>query len=180
MEYYNESWLALTLDIINTYDPYYKVSERLNTVDQLQELIQKHGMFLDKSPTLKDVSVIRDFRDKIRKQIIEASDKRLSESLMEYESRSSFQRSLYPIGSGKFKFVYHQLIGNNYSFADRIIAICAFTLGEELVNKGRLRLKQCASVPCEEIFVDHSKNGQQRFCSKRCSTRFHVKKHRGS
>ncbi|MGP4081129.1 CGNR zinc finger domain-containing protein [Pseudalkalibacillus sp. R45] len=180
MEYYNETWLDLTLDIINTYDPYYKVSERLNTVDQLQELIQKHGMFLDIPPTLEDVSAIRNFRDKIRKQINEASDERLTESLVEFEAKSSFQRTLYPMGKGKFKFVYHQLIGNNDSIADRIIAICAFTLGEQLVNKGRLRLKQCASVPCEEIFVDHSKNGQQRFCSKRCSTRFHVKKHRGS
>lgn len=68
----------------------------------------------------------------------------------------------------------------NASLADQILALCSFTLGKELVEHGRERLKSCASTPCEEIFVDHSKNGRQRFCSKQCSTRFHVKKHRQS
>ncbi|WP_374955060.1 CGNR zinc finger domain-containing protein [Paenibacillus sp. PCH8] len=56
--------------------------------------------------------------------------------------------------------------------------ICSFVLGKELAKYGRSRLKECASKPCEEMFMDHSKNGQHRFCSKRCSNRYHIKKHR--
>jgi predicted RNA-binding Zn ribbon-like protein len=36
------------------------------------------------------------------------------------------------------------------------------------------RLRKCDSPPCEEIFVDHSKSGQQRFCGRRCATRLNV------
>ncbi|WP_089967947.1 CGNR zinc finger domain-containing protein [Lihuaxuella thermophila] len=82
------------------------------------------------------------------------------------------------MGDGSFDYVYEQHIDSKSSLADRIGAICAFTLGRVLVEYGRERLNICASSPCEEIYVDTSKNGLQRFCSKRCSTRFHVKKHR--
>lgn len=40
------------------------------------------------------------------------------------------------------------------------------------------RIRVCQSAPCEEIFQDHTKAGRQKFCSKRCNTRFNVAQHR--
>ena len=40
------------------------------------------------------------------------------------------------------------------------------------------RLRVCQSAPCEEVFQDETKAGRQKFCSKRCNTRFNVAQHR--
>ncbi|MGF0313908.1 CGNR zinc finger domain-containing protein [Rhodococcus sp. IEGM1428] len=42
---------------------------------------------------------------------------------------------------------------------------------------GALRLGVCDS--CEQAFVDFSRSARQRFCTRRCATRTHVRQHRG-
>ncbi|WP_200411896.1 CGNR zinc finger domain-containing protein [Virgibacillus salexigens] len=180
MKYYNESWLSFTLAVINTYDPYYKEPERLNSTVQLRDLTEKHGLFFDELPTLKDVRAIRTYRDNLRNLIIRGSDTNLVDFLTECESHSPIKSKLYIKENGNFDFFYEESNRKDSTLKNSILAICSFTLGRELVEYGRDRLKVCVSAPCEEIFVDHSKNGLQRFCSKRCSNRFHVNKHRES
>lgn len=180
MKHYKESWYSFTFDVINSYDPYYEEPERLQSLDELYELIQKHDLFTDESITLEDVSAVRAYRDKIRHLIVDGSDTELGEFLTEFELRSPILPQLKPKGNGRFELVYEQQDSKKYSLTDRILAICSYVLGRELVEYGRSRVKVCASTPCHEVFIDKSKNGRRRFCCKRCSTRFHVKKHRQS
>ena len=53
-------------------------------------------------------------------------------------------------------------------------AVVTRGLADLVAEFGPERLRQCAARPCEEIFVDRSKSGHQRFCGKRCATRFNV------
>lgn len=53
-------------------------------------------------------------------------------------------------------------------------AVVTRGLADLIAELGPERLHQCQSHPCEEIFVDQSKSGRQRFCGKRCATRFNV------
>ncbi len=53
-------------------------------------------------------------------------------------------------------------------------AVVTRALADLIAELGPDRLHQCESRPCEEIFADQSKSGRQRFCSKRCATRFNV------
>jgi hypothetical protein len=53
-------------------------------------------------------------------------------------------------------------------------AVVTRGLADLLAELGPERLHLCESSPCEEIFVDQSKSGRQRFCGKRCATRFNV------
>lgn len=55
-----------------------------------------------------------------------------------------------------------------------IEAVVVRGLADLLAGEGAQRLRLCTSRPCEEIFVDRSKSGRQRFCGKRCATRFNV------
>ena len=57
-------------------------------------------------------------------------------------------------------------------------AVVTRALADLIAELGPDRLHQCESKPCEEIFADHSKSGRQRFCGKRCATRFNVAKFR--
>jgi predicted RNA-binding Zn ribbon-like protein len=53
-------------------------------------------------------------------------------------------------------------------------AVVTRAIADLIAGLGPGRLRQCESQPCEEIFVDRSKSGRQRFCGKRCATRFNV------
>lgn len=53
-------------------------------------------------------------------------------------------------------------------------AVVTRALADLIAALGPERLHQCEAPPCEEIFIDRSKSGRQRFCGKRCATRFNV------
>ncbi|MGE0240539.1 MAG: CGNR zinc finger domain-containing protein [Parvibaculaceae bacterium] len=53
-------------------------------------------------------------------------------------------------------------------------AVVTRGLADLVAELGPERLRRCESQPCEEIFIDRSKSGRQRFCGKRCATRFNV------
>ncbi|MFK4304393.1 MULTISPECIES: CGNR zinc finger domain-containing protein [unclassified Paenibacillus] len=180
MEYYNELWFSFTFDLLNSYDPYYEEPERLDSPEQLNDLLQKYGVLCDETVALKELTAVRAYRDRLRDLIMSGSDEQLGEFLTESELRSPLRPRLNAQGDGSFRYVYSPPDKNTGSLADRILAVCSRTLGRELTLYGRPRLKVCVSDPCREIFSDHSKNRLQRFCSKRCSTRYHVKKHRES
>ncbi len=57
-------------------------------------------------------------------------------------------------------------------------ALAAFGLASLISEYGAQRLHICASSPCEEIFVDRSKPGRQRFCGKRCANRHNIAAYR--
>jgi predicted RNA-binding Zn ribbon-like protein len=60
----------------------------------------------------------------------------------------------------------------------RAPALAAFGLASLMSEYGAQRLHICASSPCEEIFVDRSKPGRQRFCGKRCANRHNIAAYR--
>lgn len=47
-----------------------------------------------------------------------------------------------------------------------------------LLDAAPERIRQCQSAPCDSVFVDETKPGRQRFCCKRCATRYNVASHR--
>lgn len=178
MKSYNEAWFSFTFELINTYDPFYEEPERMGSVALLTELLNKHGLLSTKLPASKDLIAVHAYRDTFRDLIRTATDEELSLFLNTHLSRAPIQSSLSTTTGGQFIFVYGQPEGKGTSLGDSLLSICSLVLGVELTEYGRSRLKACAAAPCEEMFMDHSKNGLQRFCSKRCSTRYHVKKHR--
>lgn len=67
--------------------------------------------------------------------------------------------------------------------AQHVEAVVTRGLADLIAELGPKRLHQCEAPPCAEFFADHSKPGRQRFCSKRCATRYNValfrKRHAG-
>jgi CGNR zinc finger len=149
-------------------------------LEQLKTLLKKYDLLDGLPVSIEDLQLTRSYRDQHRKYIAMENDYNLVQILNDFEQRSPILSRLQIKADRSFDYVYEQHAVKEISVADRISAICPFTLGRVLVEYGRARLKICASTPYEDIYVDQSKNGLQRFCSKRCSTRFHVKKHRQS
>jgi predicted RNA-binding Zn ribbon-like protein len=53
-------------------------------------------------------------------------------------------------------------------------AVVTRGIADLIAEFGPKRLRKCESEPCAEIFIDRSKSGRQRFCGRRCATRFNV------
>jgi predicted RNA-binding Zn ribbon-like protein len=51
---------------------------------------------------------------------------------------------------------------------------CARGLITLVQHHGLDRLRFCAADPCEDVFVDTSRNKSRRFCSDRCANRYNV------
>jgi predicted RNA-binding Zn ribbon-like protein len=51
-------------------------------------------------------------------------------------------------------------------------------LAELAAAYGTDRLHACAAEDCQVVLVDVSRNGARRFCSRTCSSRVNVRRHR--
>jgi hypothetical protein len=63
--------------------------------------------------------------------------------------------------------------------ADRIAVAAATELAALAAERGLDRLGFCAAHDCERVFADTSPRGDRRYCSRTCSTRMNVRRHRG-
>lgn len=60
----------------------------------------------------------------------------------------------------------------------RVGASLTMALAHVVVDYGADRLGRCGAPGCRHVFVDRTRNGSQRYCSKTCATRVHVAEHR--
>lgn len=79
----------------------------------------------------------------------------------------------HPVQDGKsFRVLF--VPSPQLKVAQHVEAVVTRGLADLVAELGPKRLRQCEAPPCAEFFADHSKPGRQRFCSKRCATRFNV------
>jgi predicted RNA-binding Zn ribbon-like protein len=64
--------------------------------------------------------------------------------------------------------------------ADRVAVAAATELAALAADRGLERLGFCAADDCRCVFADTSPRGDRRYCSRTCSTRMNVRRHRGS
>lgn len=66
----------------------------------------------------------------------------------------------------------------NQPYEKRITALAVAALVRITGEIGPERMRACQSSPCNVLYVDQSKAGRQRYCSKRCANRVNVAAHR--
>lgn len=68
--------------------------------------------------------------------------------------------------------------GVSGTVAERIGAALVMAIATVVVEEGGERFGWCAAPACGRLFFDRSRNRSQRFCSRSCATRVHVRAHR--
>ena len=61
---------------------------------------------------------------------------------------------------------------------ERLAVRAVASLADAVAEHGASRLRTCAADPCEDAFVDTSRNGTRRYCSPRCANRRNAALHR--
>lgn len=64
------------------------------------------------------------------------------------------------------------------TITDRVGAALVMAVANTVVEEGEERFGWCAAPGCGRLFFDRSRNRSQRFCSRSCATRVHVRAHR--
>ncbi|QFG22661.1 CGNR zinc finger domain-containing protein [Actinomadura sp. WMMB 499] len=62
--------------------------------------------------------------------------------------------------------------------AERVKATIAGGLAVAVCGVGGRRLGRCDRTPCAIVYIDTSRNGRRRYCSRTCATRVNVAAHR--
>ncbi|MEM7428237.1 MAG: CGNR zinc finger domain-containing protein [Pseudomonadota bacterium] len=168
------------LDYLNTYDP------TRDPLDLLASAQQSQAFFAERQLARPDVNWdevaprLRESRDGLRDAF-----ERLTEDEPDYDGLAKdLNASLSAVrwrgavrpGEDELDIVFGPHEKQPYEL--RIMALATAALVRLTTEFGPERMRKCQSPPCEMLFVDQSKAGRQRYCSKRCANRVNVAAHR--
>ena len=179
--HYNDGSVQLAVDLVNTLD-HVDGTDRLTNRSELQAFLDyfedefSNQIWWEGTPTAEDVLAIRDLRQSL-KQVWEAgSVANVTLILNELLKRSAIPR--ISVHNGRVNPHFHFDPGQNGPLVDWLAAATAMALGTVLCDHGYERFGICASVTCDDVYIDTSKNRSRLHCSTTCTTRENVAAHR--
>jgi predicted RNA-binding Zn ribbon-like protein len=155
---YNKQLSDFVQDLINSYDPFLEEPEHLQTQADVDEFLSTRGIQPKGNVSL---DALRALRDEMR-AIWTAPD---AEAMLE---------KLNPLlAEGQLSLQLSEDLDWRFSLEDIKLA-AALGIALTLQEHGHECLRACASSPCQDVFVDTSRNKTRRFCSERCANRYNV------
>ncbi|MES0881259.1 CGNR zinc finger domain-containing protein [Roseibium sp. SCP14] len=168
-----EEAMSFAIDLANTHDPMREPVDSLADADTATEFLQP--LLEEKEDAVRIGRELRPHRDILRKAFLDfAAGLENDQSTWQgLETALESDWKLGQDGEGKLS----AFPGQKQSAVKRLVSWSA--LGFFALMQGAPeRVRVCQSAPCEEVFHDKTKAGRQRFCSKRCGTRFNVAQYR--
>ncbi|MGX9688475.1 CGNR zinc finger domain-containing protein [Deinococcus wulumuqiensis] len=161
---YYETLLGLTERLINSHDVMRQEPESLHTVDDLLALLGD-APFPRPAFRPSDVARVRSIREHLRHLFLDDSlEGALNLALQNVQTRI---RVASPGGQGLLA------VPAETSASRQVYAASLIGLAWAFEQYGSERFRTCQATPCEDVFVDTTKNGQRRFCGPRCANRAH-------
>ncbi len=158
---------SLAADLVNTRPRPADPEEKLTGTDAAAALLEPYGL---DAPPLDELR-------RVRGELLAAFEARdmaeLAAALNPLLARGATLR-LLPGGPGwSLRAPSEEL-----SLADRVAVAAASELAALAAQRGIARLGFCAADDCQAVFADTSPRGDRRYCSRTCSTRVNVRRHR--
>jgi predicted RNA-binding Zn ribbon-like protein len=164
---------SLAADLVNTRPRPADPPEKLTGPDAVAALLEPYG--LEPAP-------VEELR-RVREELLAAFEARdmaqLAAALNPLLARGATLR-LLPGGGSSAPGWSLRAPTEELSPADRVAVAAALELATLAAARGLDRLGFCAADDCQRVFADTSPRGDRRYCSRTCSTRMNVRRHRGS
>ncbi len=173
MRDYAETGL-LAVDWANTLDPALRDPERVPDVAALRRFLEECGIAGD--PTERDLAAFRALRDRLRRALAADDPADLAEGLSEIGRGLLATPVLERDAAGSWRLAAKAPEGS--PLIDRMAVTGLDQLAAVIAVHGPERIGTCAASPCEDVFVDTTRNATRRFCSARCANRHHAAEHR--
>jgi predicted RNA-binding Zn ribbon-like protein len=173
MRAYRESGL-LALDLVNTWDAYLPDPERLPDVAALAAFLREYE--IDATPRDAHLTACRSLREALRRVVAAPTPAALAERLDALAGRLQAAPALEQPEPGRWRLTVTPL--PQAPLADRLAVRAIAELARAVETYGPERIRTCAAAPCEDAFIDTSRNGTRRYCSRRCANRRNASLHR--
>ncbi len=166
---------ALAENLVNSHDVSLQEPEHLRSLADLADFLRRHDVAPGRRLTHADLEATRRLRGEIRALFEARSEAQalrlLNEMLLHARPRLAIARD----ADG------WSLLWDTQSAVDfdgLLRSAVAINLAHVVARFGFLRLRVCEASPCEDVFLDLSKKGEQRFCGPKCATRTRVAAYR--
>lgn len=174
MDEYSGRLVEVMLDLANSYDPYLKEPETLPTPASLDRFLAAHGLPCTSPTAQPDLLKIHQTRQRLR-EALEAPEMAQTEVILNaLLAEQPVKLRLRHGADGKAYFEYDLAARNEVSGVRRLEMESAVGLAVALKEVGKDHLKSCQASPCQDIFMDVSRNHTRRFCSDRCANRYNI------
>lgn len=164
----------LAIDLTNTLDPYLAEPERLPDVDALRRFLDEYG--IDAPVSRHDLRGCRIVRGRLLDVLTAPNGADLVALLNAMVSKVITGAEVVAGPHGSWRLSLTPRPGLRLD--ERLAAIAVGELVDLVSTVGPDRIRRCNAAPCREIFVDTSRNGRRRFCSRRCANRLNATRHR--
>lgn len=172
--HYSTKPVQLAIDVVNTRRT---KSDGLTNVEDLRTFMEGYRELwagVARPPTEEDVEPIRDLRTSLRGVFTSDDEATAAERLNEILSAHGAEPRLS--AHDGVPHLHFEPIGS--SMVDWLGAVTAMGLASVVVEDGVERFGVCNSNPCQDVYVDTSRNRSRLHCSSTCSTRAAVAAYR--
>jgi predicted RNA-binding Zn ribbon-like protein len=164
----------LAIDLANTLDPYLAEPERLSDAKALRRFLEEHG--IDAPATRHDLQRCQALRERLIDVLAAPSAGDLVARLNAIIAEVSTGAAI--VGRTDSGWALAPTPRPRRRLDQRLAAIAVSELVDLVSTTGPERIRACKAAPCREIFVDTSRNGRRRYCSRRCANRVNATRHR--
>lgn len=162
-------------DFINTYDPFLDEPEHLREPNDVHRFLESNGIQIQEPVTHSTLQQVRDLRTKIRGLWLSETLDDLAEEINPLLGRTQISVQVEP-DDANLNLRFDML--QETPLIQRLAIECARGLIAIVQHYGLERMCYCAADPCQDVFVDTSRNKSRRFCSDRCANRYNVAAYR--
>jgi predicted RNA-binding Zn ribbon-like protein len=170
---YSQQLSDLVQDFINSYDTLLEEPEHLQSVSDLEAFLKQHHIRVAYPLDESDLEAVRELREKMRSIWNAANLEIMSEALNPLLAKGRLSLR------GDEKMNWRFGLEAAMPLVDGMSVAAALGIVLTVQEYGYERLRACESSPCQDVFVDTSRNKLRRFCSERCANRYNVAAFRG-
>jgi predicted RNA-binding Zn ribbon-like protein len=171
MTAYDDRRVDLALSLVNTFDPYYDQPESLREPADLARFLQQWGITPERPLDQRDLAQAHALRARLA-AVFDAPAAAVAASLNDLLAGARVLPRLAADATGGWRL---ELAAEPDTWAlERLTIEGTLGLARALERHGPARLRRCAASPCEEAFIDTSRNHSRRYCSQRCANRHNV------
>jgi predicted RNA-binding Zn ribbon-like protein len=164
----------LAIDLANTLDPSLAEPERLADAEALRRFLGEHG--IDAHATRHDLQRCRALRGRLIHVLTAPNAAGLVARLNAIIAEVITGAEVVARADRAWTLALRPRPQRRLD--ERLAAIVVGELVDLVSTVGPERIRTCNAAPCREIFVDTSRNGRRRYCSRRCANRLNATRHR--
>lgn len=170
-----ERSLACVVDLVNSA-PSAETTDQLESLDDLNALVARHGVSEVGTLTTADLRAVRDLREQLRPVFAAVSDSAAATMLNALVGQAPVTPRLTEHDGYGWHLHYFP---PGASLAEHLAVDCGMALAHVVVAGERDRLRTCDAPDCDQVLIDLSRNRSKRYCDARtCGNRLHVAAYR--